>query len=388
MKITMKTNRLAWLLALLISISAAPVCHAAQGDLIWDPKTKSWKQSAPQKTPTQKKLEKISKLIQNGDYEAAINQALLYRSMHPNSPGCEEAHFLEGQANMEKGEYWEAYHCFEKQIQTYPGGVFFERALDRELQIAKAFLKGRKRRALRFFKIDATEDGVEMLEKIAALSPGTEIGEKAQLGLGDHYFDTEQYKEAVAAYDFFVENNPNSQRKPYAMLQAARSSFLRYRGVNWEKSPLIDAAARYRVIAAAYPKLAKSERIEEILVNIRSELAHKLWNTAQFYERTKKRRAAIFYYKKLLADYPKTSWAKRAREILAEYNEITGVRQQPQKKPPREPETPKSDAPQTPPIKKNLPNKPEDRIVPDESEEDNPAEPGNRKRRPSLEDIL
>ena len=386
---TNRTTRIICLLTLLISICfVAQNSYAQSGDLVWDPKTKSWVPKNPVKSKSQVALEQIRKLVEEGNSDLGINEARLFRREFPDSPGCEEAYFLEAQAYMNKGEYWEAYLVFRRQISAYPGGVFYERALDRQYQIAKSFLKGRKRRALKFFRIDATEDGVEILERIAALAPGTEIGEKAQLGLGDHYFDTGLYPEAVAAYDFFVKHNPQSKRKPYAMLQAARSCFLNYRGVNWEKAPLVDAAARYRVIAAAYPKLAKSEKIETILLNIRSELAHKLWNKAQFYERISKRKAAIYYYKKLLATYPKTTWATRARETLEEYGVIAGVKQTP--------EAPKENLPR-PKGDDNSPRKPALPPKPDTSGQNPgdriPTEPGDtpkptKPKRRGFEDVL
>ena len=300
----------------------------AEPEVFWDPQTKTWKQkSAPKPGSPEAMIAEITKQIENRDYDYAIQLCEELQYNHPDSPACEEAMFLQGQAYMDKGDYWEAYHYFEKQISTFPNGIFYDRAIDREYKIADEYLKGRKRKVFKFFKIDASEDGLEMLEKIAALVPGTELGENAQLRIADYYFDEEDYVEAIAAYDFFVETNPKAAKKPYAMLQAARASFLRYRGVKWEKSPLIDAAERYNVIAQAYPQLAKRENILEILQKIRIELAHKLWNTAKFYERTNKRKAANFYYRKLLEKYPRSKWASQARDILASRNEVAGVRQ-------------------------------------------------------------
>ena len=358
-------------------------CSSAQAEpeVFWDPQTKTWKQKAkPKEGSPEALIVKINKSIEAEDYQYAIQLCQELQYNFPESPACEEAMFLQAQSYMNQGDYWEAYHYFEKQISTFPNGVFYDRAIDREYQIADAFLRGRKRRVFKFFKIDASEDGLEILEKIAALVPGTDLGQNAQLRIADYYFDEQDYIEAIAAYDFFVENNPTANKKSYAMLQAARASFLRYRGIQWEKSPLIDAAERYNVIAQAYPQLAKSENIAEILQQIRVELAHKLWHTARFYDRTNKPKAAIFYYAKLLEKYPRSKWAKQARNILANRNEVAGVRQYNN---PAEPETTQPDEDLIKRNKKdNNSSSPDKRI----DKPGNPVDQGNDKNNQNLPD--
>jgi outer membrane protein assembly factor BamD (BamD/ComL family) len=308
---------------------ALPVC-AQDGEMIWD--GTAWVPApAPEPGTPEADLVVIREMLDRGESPKAVLRAVeQFRATHHESPGCEEAMNLAGQSLLNDGEYWKAYDWFERQISNYPNGAFFERALDREFTIADAFLKGRKRKVWKVFRLPAKEDGVDMLLRIAAHAPGTDIAERSLLRVGDYYFEDQAWAEAMDVYDQFVRDNPYSARRPYAMLQAARSQFLSFRGIRWDVTPLREAMARYRVFAAAYPRQAKEENVADILREIQETLSHKLYETGAFYERTKYPAAAVYYYRQAVDSYPDTEWAKASASRL----EVLGPIPSPHEAPP------------------------------------------------------
>jgi outer membrane assembly lipoprotein YfiO len=261
-------------------------------------------------------LADIRSLIDSGQNARAIKAVDKVLLAHPSSSAREEAMNLAGQARMNQGRYWDAYDWFERQLANYPNGVFFDRALDREFTIARAFLQGRRRRAMKIFRVSARDDGIDILMRIAAHSPGSDLAERALLQVADYHYDRREYPEAIAVYDEFAKSHPRSGRRAYAMLRSARASLLTFRGIKWDETPLLDASVRFRVFARAYPAQAKRENIAGILAEIRQTLAHKVFYSGTFYERTNSPRSAVFYYRKVLREYPDSQWANDARQRL------------------------------------------------------------------------
>ncbi len=359
----------------------------ARAERVWD--GKAWVEASPAAPGSpEADLEAIRDRIGNGKNKKAVKAVDAFLVNHGDSPACEEAMSLAGEAQMNRGRYWDAYKWYERQISTYPNGAFFERALDREYKIADAFLKGRKRRTLKIFKVSAQDDGIEILMRISAHAPGTQLAQRSLLRVADYHFDKQQYAEAVKVYDEFVKQNPQSPRRSYAMLKSAKANLLSFRGVNWDITPLLEAAERFRVFAQAYPQAAKGENIPHILAEIRLTLAHKLFHSGKFYERVKRPRAAVFYYWKLLREYPETHWAESARGRMEMMGRIQPLEPQPQVA-----ERPSVENAQTPPAQSTTGTEtqpelkiPQTEVVPAEPEQ--PDDKQDEKNKPiRLEDL-
>ena len=265
-------------------------------------------------------------LVETKRNDEAVHTAEVFLGRHPNSPLCEEAINLAGIATMQKGRYWDAYHWFERQIEDFPNGPLLSRALDREYQIGEAFLQGRTRRVMTVLKLSAEDEGIEILDRIIEHAPASFIARKSLLRVAKYHFDYAEYEDAILRYDEFVERYPRSAKRASSMIQAARASLLQFRGVSWDTDPLHEAAARYRVIQSAYPQAAKVEGISAILTEIRATLAHKVYHMALFYERTKKPRAAAYYYCMVVRDYRTTRWAGDAKTRLGVLGNIVPLK--------------------------------------------------------------
>lgn len=263
-------------------------------------------------------VEQIRQYVGRGKEGTAVKAAEKFLKKHATGELREDAMMLAGQAEFNRGRYYQAFGWFEKLLKEFPNGKFFERALDREYRVGDAFLRGRKRIAGKVFRLPAADEGVEILTRIAEHSPGSALAEKALLRIPDYYYEKGKYTEAAERYDQFLKIFPKSKKSPYVMLQAARATYALYKGPRFDETPLLEALERFKRFSELYPQAAKREKIPELIERISNQQAERLYTTAAFYRRTSKPKSAVFYYDEIIKRYPKTEWADRARRAKAE----------------------------------------------------------------------
>lgn len=256
--------------------------------------------------------------LDKGKPKKALKAAKKFLASYPNDSRREEIMMLTGQAEMDRGHYDKAHDRFNEQLDQYSNGEFYDRAVQRQYQIADAFLKGRKRRALGIFRVSAIDRGIDILNAIANRVPGTVIAEKALLRVGDYHYDAKQVVQAVEAYDHYIKTFPQSPRHRvgHAMLRAARARYAQYRGDAFDDTPLTDAQQRFIIFSERYPEQANKANIPMVLSQIRNALVRRYFASGKFYQRVGRKTAAIFYYRKVVAQSDESLWSRRAKTAL------------------------------------------------------------------------
>jgi outer membrane assembly lipoprotein YfiO len=267
----------------------------------------------PAKGTVEGELALIRQQIDEKNFKSARAAADLFCKDHPDSPSCEEAMLLGAQAELDNGMYYQAFERLEAMLAKYPNGLFLERALTREMEVANAFLAGKKRIVGRMLRLPAADEGLTILRKIAEHAPGTDIAERALLRIGEYHFEKKDYRDAADAYDEFLTLNPKSARAPHTMAQAAQAMYESFKGVPYDETPLVEAEARYKALLAQYPDEARKCRAADMLREIVTIRGERAYETAKFYERTGRPQSAIFYYRQVAEEFPSTVWASEAR---------------------------------------------------------------------------
>ena len=252
------------------------------------------------------------------DYAKAVKHAKRFLKRYPADPLAEEAMALAGDAQMQRGRYWDAYKLYERQLRRHPAGMLADRSIDREMEIARAWLGGRKRRLAGTLLISAREDALELLEKIAERATGSDRGQTALLTIADHYFDNAKWTAAADVYDSFLKLYGNSPRAAHADLRAAEAYRRSYRGSAWDETPLIEAEQRYKAFAMRHPVAARKAAVEQILWEIHEDRAAKQYAVGQFYLRMSQSDAATHYFKIVVSEYADTAWAGQAQAAMAQ----------------------------------------------------------------------
>ncbi len=167
------------------------------------------------------------------------------------------------------------------------------------------------------FRLPAEAEGLEILLKIVDHAPGSALGEKSMMRVADYHFAHQHWTEAVLAYDQYVKLFRSAAGVPKATLQAARASFLNYRGPQFDETPLLDAEQRFKIFREHYPREAEQAHVRQTLEDIRDMRACKLFTVAEFYRRVGQPRGEAYYYAQVIDRFPQTPWAQRSQEWLA-----------------------------------------------------------------------
>ena len=304
------------LLGALLTLGALSSGAAAQQRYEYSPG--QWAtQPAVEPGGAQEQIQHIRQMLDAGSNRAAVSKVKQFLKANSDTPLREEAMNLAGQAMMNRGLYFQAYEWYEKQLGEFPNGPLADRALDRDYTIGDAFLRGKKRVALKIFYLPAREEGVEILQRIAEHAPGTPIAEQALLRVGDYYRDRREWPEAADAYDAYVAMFPDQPDSPAATFEAAEATYRGYRGSQWDETSLIEARQRYREYARQYPLRSREQGVQDRLEQITNQRAAKAFEMADYYRRVHRPVAASYYYQQVVQYYPDTSYAQQADEQLA-----------------------------------------------------------------------
>ena len=223
-----------------------------------------------------------------------------------------------GDALVARGKLWKALYDYERLLNEYPSSPLYLDAVAREFEIAEQFIDGFKRKLLGFRIIPTDGEGEELLIRVQERAPGTDLAERAAIRLADYYYDKQQMVLSAEAYDLFLENHPDSDRREHAMLRLIQANLSRFRGPAFDATGLIEAQERLRVYADNYPASAERLGVSALDQRIRESLAARQLESAGWYRRRGDDVAARTLYDRVIDAYPGTEAARLAAQRRAE----------------------------------------------------------------------
>ncbi len=191
--------------------------------------------------------------------------------------------------------------------------------------------------------------------------PNDPLGRRSLLRVADTYFaqgDPVNLVEAQYKYRDFVNRYPGSDRADYAMLQIAMVAFKQMERPDRDQTKTYEAIDKINEMIAAYPNSPLRPDAEARLAEARSRLARHDHLVAAFYLKSGNARAALgrlnnlveqypnydrraevffdlgrtleklgreaearLYFERVVAEYPESEWAPRAKEKLGTVSE-------------------------------------------------------------------
>lgn len=260
-------------------------------------------------------LDDVERILSQGRYKEAKGRMVTWLKGNRSSPVRDRGLYLMSAAQSGLGDRIKAFYYLDELLDNYPESQLFYSALSKQYDIADRYLNGYKRRVL-FFKLGVEDEAVEMLFRVQARSPGSELAEKALLRTADYYYADSQFDLAADAYASYLRGYPRSPLTSRVQLRQAYSNLAQFRGLKFDPTPVIDARTQLLALTAQFPEVAMQENIQSLLDRIDATFAKKLYVTADFYKRTKQPKAAAYVYAYLVAAYPDSPEAQRAQGQL------------------------------------------------------------------------
>jgi len=275
-------------------------------------------------------IAEIKKLVQEGEAKAARDIVKQLRDEFPDRAGPDLNLFVDGELKYWKNHYGKALVKYEKLLKNYPGSEFADAATQREYDIARAYLEGRKKVVLGFIRISGYAEGVEIMEKVsdrAGIDEPNSVGLKAAIAVAEHYERTEQYLEGYLKWSeiaSYWETGPVGKQAIYRM---AEDNFLAYNKhrpkerYRFDASKLTTAKTYYERFQSLYPTEATQNDVPAKVKQIDEDIAYKQFKIGQYYRRVGKDRAAYLYFDMTVHSWPKTEAAEMARQAMTEMPE-------------------------------------------------------------------
>jgi len=235
-------------------------------------------------------------------YGRAIDLAGAWLDRYERHPLRAEAHLVRGDALTARGDLYEALFDYEAIARLYSGSEVFVTALRRELDIAKRFARGEKRRVFGFRIADATDEAQELMIRIQERLPDSQLGEEAHLELANFYFRTRQMSLAVDAYDLFLANYPQSRDASRARRRLIYAHLASFKGPEFDPTGLVEARVRIQQLKQVEP--SADAEADALLVRIDESQAQKLLVTALWYQRSGDLISTEYSFRRLVRVYP------------------------------------------------------------------------------------
>lgn len=149
-------------------------------------------------------------------------------------------------------------------------------------------------------------------ETVVSIGRGTDLGQEAQFLLAESYFNNRQYMIAASEYQRYATFYPRSERRQNADFKQALSYYNLSPRYNLDQTNTRQAIERFRLFNARYPNSELVTESSSYIEELRSKLARKKYEAAQFYVRTNRFQAGTVYHDLVIDRYPETMWAERA----------------------------------------------------------------------------
>jgi outer membrane protein assembly factor BamD len=234
-----------------------------------------------------------------------------------DSPWLPEAYLARGDALVAMNREFKALFDYEVVASRFPESTAFVRAIERELDIARLYSNGLKRRVFGFRTGQTEDTAVELMIRAQERLPGSVIAEQAAIDLADHYFRKRDMALAAEAYDLYLLNYPAGPNRVKAAQRRIFANIAQFKGPSYDSSSLLNAQQQVRRFAAELPTEAERLGIDDaLLARIDESLAQQRLQTARWRLRQGDLAAARFLLRRVVKDHPRSTAASEAIQMM------------------------------------------------------------------------
>lgn len=167
-------------------------------------------------------------------------------------------------------------------------------------------------KAMRLYDKGKYDSAAEAFEMVTRMGRGTNYARDAQFLLAESYFKDKQYLLAASEYERYLSYYPQDPKREEGEFKRALCYYKQSPRYKLDQTPTKKAIEYFQLFNNRYPDseyvMESAKKIDEL----RSKLAHKTYEAAEFYLRTERYLAATIYYDLTIDQYPETEWAEKA----------------------------------------------------------------------------
>ncbi|MBI2743853.1 MAG: outer membrane protein assembly factor BamD [Chlamydiales bacterium] len=257
---------------------------------------------------------------QKKKWDELVKQAIIVTKNFPDSPFAQEALFYLGVGYFNQKEYELANEEFSTYLKKQTTPKHFEEAIEYKFAIAEMFQKGARKHLMGWKSmpkwVPAREEALAIYDEVITALPHHDLGAKALYGKAKLLLKDEDYKVCIETYQTLIRRFPKNALAAQSYLGIGEVYLTQCENQYPDPDFLDLAEINLRKFKLDFPQNEQVEQAEEMLAKMQEIYAKNLFETAQFFERTKKIDASIIYYKKIVASYPSTRCAELSQQRL------------------------------------------------------------------------
>ncbi len=259
-------------------------------------------------------------------------EQLLGSSNQGGSPWRMKALYYLGEIRFRTGRYVQAHRTFEQLINEFPGTPHLDEAVAREFQIAQIWLnqvapnedqpplpwQARFTGGLPI--LDTGGSAVEVLNDVRMNSYDGPLADDAVKLIADHYERFGNYEQAAYYYDQMADEYPKSPLLHEAIVSGVDAKLNAYLGPHYDFSQLEEARESAQRALRLFPERQAStgDSLYHKMDLIEDQAAERDYEQGLHYQSSGYATSAEFLYSGIIAKWPKSEWADKAKLRLVE----------------------------------------------------------------------
>jgi outer membrane protein assembly factor BamD (BamD/ComL family) len=258
--------------------------------------------------------------LEDKNWLELLRQSTIVIKNFPSTAFALDSYYSLGVAYFHMNELDLANQNFSLYLKKQTAPKFFEQTIEYKFQIAQSFEKGAKRHLMGIEGLPkwmpARQEAIALYDEVIMALPQHDLAVQSLFGKAGLLLLEEEFKSSIETYQTLIRRFP---KHPLAIdsYVAITSVYLTHSQTEYLDPDYLDLAEinvkKFKMDFPGDPLIGKAE---ELLLSMKELYAKELYETAQFYERTKKPSAAVIYYTKILGKYPLTHMAKQSEKRL------------------------------------------------------------------------
>ncbi len=260
-------------------------------------------------------------LVNTGKTKQAKKAFTKLKSDFPEIAGPDLDLFIKAELLLSQKKLTKSAKNYDKLLTNFPKSGLREAAIERQFNIGKTFLSGRKKIVLGFIPISGRAEGIAIMEKVtdhAGMS--SQIGTQAAIEVAEIYEKQENFSEAYLKWWEVSSQWSSGVIGRDALLGMAKNKHAMYNKNPENKRPFYDAScllsarSYYEKFKLMFPQDAEKLAVDQTLKDIYEQLAYKDLVIGLYYRRTGNQVAANLYLDLVISDWPESQAAQTAKK--------------------------------------------------------------------------
>ena len=297
---------------------------------VWANTKKAIGQGPNEQIARQSLAEGDSLFRQKNYVEAADAYRKAYKRW-PDSPLEEEAIFKAAESEFFADRYVHAEDEYALLVKKFQSTQYLSQLTERRFAIGR-YWEAQDRAHPKFVlrpnltdrtipRFDTGGHALKVYERIRLDDPIGPRADDAVMATANAYFLKGRWDDADYHYGLLRSEFPKSEHQYQAHLLGLRCALLRYQGPEYDGTQLNEAEDLSTQLLTQFPEDLGNERdrVVQVRADVRTQLALREWEMAEFYAKNEYYGAARHYYAKVIDDFPETKLADLSREKVTEF---------------------------------------------------------------------